>query len=375
MMISVVASLALTLAAPQEGWVASYQAYDAAMAANDREAAELHAREAWEAASQTLPPSENRALLAQNYGDLIVVSNPAAAVAPLEDAVELAGLGYGTANLSAELSQYLLDSARSLAEPDNSHLARTAFKSWQSVSQEELWFPNTLSLQRTLIKQLLRRRDSAEAQQIAASLTSDRTRFDSLPFDYRRDVAFLWTTAVSQRVPSDRVDSLVSYQSFREAIIEPAMLTASIAREFRPAPTFDQLSQQLADIRAWIYISRTLYDTHGGDLDEWQERVGSYPRLVEVPRECRGVRVEWTRRNLNYDPKGVGYWNGVVTAAYDLDDDGKVSNPRIIAEIPATRFSGVVERGLPKWRSGNADQIPERCRKDLFVDILFTVDG
>ena len=89
-----VAALAVTGPALAD-WKASYRAYAEAMEAGDAEAARRHAEAAWRQSRDALPAGENRALLAQNYGDLVLFSDPESAALAWGDAAALAAEGFG----------------------------------------------------------------------------------------------------------------------------------------------------------------------------------------------------------------------------------------------------------------------------------------
>lgn len=98
----------LTVGTANADWVTSYRAYQEAVAAGDQAAATKHAGEAWRQASEVLEPSENRALLAHNYINLVMFSDPGAAVPALRDAVAMGEKGFGLGERPLTSSQYLL---------------------------------------------------------------------------------------------------------------------------------------------------------------------------------------------------------------------------------------------------------------------------
>lgn len=98
-----------TASADNEQYVVEYRAFREALAAGNDEAAASHAHSAWQAAETELGSHLTTAILAYNYGRLIVFYDTGNSLAPLRRVSELQAAG--TADLSAAELQLYIDYA------------------------------------------------------------------------------------------------------------------------------------------------------------------------------------------------------------------------------------------------------------------------
>jgi hypothetical protein len=80
-------------AADTEPYFVEYRAYKAAMASGALETATAHGLAAWKSAEEALGDHRLTAILAYNYGQLVVFKAPEQAAAPLRRASELSRAG------------------------------------------------------------------------------------------------------------------------------------------------------------------------------------------------------------------------------------------------------------------------------------------
>lgn len=379
----------LGLSAVQADWISSYRQYEAALEAGDNSAANQHARDAWRLSAEALPPSENRALLAQNYAELLIMTAPEEAIAPLEDAVMMAKLGFGTTNYSTETLNYLLLGIKSLSTNKKRRLSQLTYEAWQEVPQDELWETSVLLVQVSMMVRHLSLGEEEKVVDIASRLGTDSQKFDQLVFENKKTIVVLWIRALTALQPKEYETRYFSKQSareaqietgrerlwseYRESLVDAAIVGTDAAND---QPYFDSVAEipkDEAELHAWLFLARTFFDTYGGESDDWYSRVGPLGGFLKKPDQCSGIEIPWVERSIDYEPTGLKAWNGAVQVAYDISDTRQIKNIRLITEIPSERFTETVLEAMPNWRVGDISAVPPACRTDLLITINFEI--
>ncbi|MEE4210651.1 MAG: hypothetical protein V2I43_15470 [Parvularcula sp.] len=374
-----VGALALTLvlaSAPAYAldWKDSYRAYAEAMQTGDRDAAVRHAREAWEGAQSALPPSENRALLAQNYANLILLGDASAATAPLEDAEAMGEAGFGLASQPLPVTRFYLAMARSEAEPRNRRLVGAARKAFDQVPEGTGYLNELVTLGTRLGLRLIEIGDPQDAQSLSRNLIA-RLHQSGEPDPARlldlEGLALVGAVKSRPIQPSDRKPTnLRSADSGTDRFVQ--QLRESFAgfekiRDLIPNPrSIDDFDPREAQALAWQAIVRSYLLRYTG------EKEGGYDQEPIGLSSDRCPELTWLNDPLRI-PRGNSGFNGGVIAGFHIDDEGRVYGERILAEVPQEQFSPFMLDQIGRIKVDLASA-PEGCRRDRVLTVTIYHD-
>jgi TonB family protein len=151
-------------------------------------------------------------------------------------------------------------------------------------------------------------------------------------------------------------------------------------RLFPPQKDLDSFDPLLAKLLAWDMAAGSLGETLGIEGDRDDESTASPPRppLFEYQQdasvECADV--EWVERHAPAYPtralrEGM---NGAVFLGYRLDEDLKVKDARVLAEVPVAKFGEMAVRALAEWQAKAMPSGDPVCYRNLTTSILFVIE-
>ncbi|MCQ8186192.1 hypothetical protein [Parvularcula maris] len=347
--------LAMSIGHAFADWQESYLSYQQAMQEGDRDAAERHAREAWQGSREAMPPSENRALLAQNYAALAVLTDPQGSVEALDDAILLAEEGFGTGNFDRPTLSFIRAEVLSQLRPTKRRPMREAVKALDELSAKNRTLTVPLQLQLRLIDRLHEARLWPEVIEVAGSTSDLLGEMDSTSPALAVQVEAFRTHAVLKTQP----ESNVQESRFARNLEATRQRYVQIGSQIGPQPSIDEFDETLARVQAYLGLIRAFQASYGHPSGERAED-GIMSTAAE--RSCAG-ETTWEKRSMSF-PRSQYGTNAAVLIGYHIDEAGRVTEPRILGEVPmASPFGERVLQQISKWEA-DVDGLSEVCRRD-----------
>lgn len=358
-------------AADPPGYLVEYRAYNAALGSGDTAAAVQHGRAAWQEAETELGDDRLTAILAYNYGKLVVFDDPAKAIAPLERAHSL--MTSGVADFAAdELGLYMRYAA--FAAEDMTR--READRLREALSAFPLDGPDLNPDVAAMWLRLAaydareeRYRTAGESAAMAEQAISATA------------IASAATHALAEAILIQAVAHLAPYPR-RVADVQRAHndIIRALAL-FGPQESIDDFDPVLAKVLAWRDATNAALHTLGRDdypdhedaarKDSERRPIFAHQQSVDCPD------LEWAERPAPRYPRRAlrkGYI-GAAYLGYRLGEDGRVYDARVLAEVPQAMFGEAALESVKDWR---VDKVPEAdpvCLRNLTTSILFIIDN
>ncbi|MEE4210653.1 MAG: energy transducer TonB [Parvularcula sp.] len=131
----------------------------------------------------------------------------------------------------------------------------------------------------------------------------------------------------------------------------------------------DSYSPFVAQLFAYeLFLESHIY-TYLDDLEASRvmRDLPSGPALIQGTAGCPSI--EWSNQRSSFPATEQGF-NGAVFYGFDLDANGRVTNLKVLSEVPEARFGAAVESFTKKWRA-DVKGVPEACRQNLLMRHLF----
>lgn len=382
-LLAAAAALALCGAAgaqDAQDYKASYQAFVAARAAGDADAARAHAVAAWEAGRTALPPGETLALLTQN-ALLEVLWDDAAAAAPMAaEALALGRAGHGLTNMT--LTELDIAQARTAASADGSKAAVAALAAALAADRATGRAPNPFAV--TAHDQAFVLAMGVGAHGLAYDLMTPlvaELRGADAPAEAVASRELF--RAIALLVAGRRIDSALGRDgaggrwSQRERIEDAHVLIDHAMLAFPPVKTVAELEASAIDAHVWHGVVTSLASPFDVNLREEHRfdglaaNPGGDDALLDRPEGyAESCEMPWTNRRITY-PRLRDFYVGGVLIGYDLSAEGRVENARVLGEVPSGRFGPHVLRQVEKWKA-DVDGLPASCLRDHVARIIFT---
>jgi hypothetical protein len=346
-----------------------YKLFNQALQAGDLQAAAAHGRAAWQAAETALGDDPLTGVLAYNYGQLVLYSDTEDAVVALRRANQLFEAGIVELP-AAELRLYL-----AYAEFQANERRRRYADDLRDalLSLEPLGFQPSLDTASMWLQLATADMGNEEYEDAIASSSKAETQFRTVaPEENRRIAAAILISGISQLVPYPR--EIEDIEAAHNKFISGRQLFSAQ----RDIESFDDL---FAELLAWDAAADAA--VHSIDLDHYPghkgkseaEFHGEIPLMLESGAELENCGVEWKKRPRPRYPNSASYrgYIGAVLIAYDLGDDLKVHNPRIIAEVPKDEFSDNTLRAIRNWELAAPPKDDIACRTNLITQMTFVI--
>jgi|GEM_PF-1627231 len=369
--------------AQDKAYLEEYKAYNAALEAGDNAAAASHGYNAWQAAEQELGDNELTAILAYNYGQLVLITDPESALTALNRAAELQASG--VADLpQKELAVYktyaelALDPKRSRKRDD----FRAALQSADAETDEPgadlamMWL--------RLASADVEHRDYKKG--MASAAQAEATFLAAEPTAYRRRAEALLLLGIATMFENDaHPDGILrANQHFIEAVnLFPAQ---------KDMQTFDRtLALILAwNNTAWAWLQsaaafQAYPETYTGSriqiaipekhkADPTKFSPFDYEAVFPAGKSSEACNIEWEREPPKYPQKALqsGYV-GTVLVGYNLSKEFKVADPIVLAEVPGEAFSEAAIESMAKWRIATAPDNDPACINNRLTVFTFVI--
>lgn len=363
------AGAAVSTPAAAQAYLSEYQLYAAALEAGDDEAAAKHAKAAWDSAEQTLGDDSTTAILALNYAQVIYLTEPQNAIAPLARTIAL--IDSGLSDLPRDEPELMLALVRSLAAPESDD-AMTALEGVLDEQANRSVAATDLSASAWL--------------RIASHNLSNRNNSRAIR---AADIAELHFKA---SVPSEK-----QYQGNARLIRGAAHLTKRNRRKrdivnahdalysalymYPPQNGLESFDQNFAAVITWHSVSHAIaaadsvfLGTRAGEI-KLEDNAETEPVLWSAAAHPPWCDLQWKDRTPPKYPRQEAYsgFMGGALVGFDFDDQLKVTNARIISEVPATTEFGEVS--LNAVKTYELEKMPaggEACLKNWATIFTFS---
>ncbi len=359
--------------ADDKTYMAEYQLYSQALQDGDVATAEKHGLAAWSAAEDELGDHELTAVLAYNYGQLVLFTNTENAVKALRRANTLQNRGHGSLP-AEELQLYLAYSQFSTSQGKrrDANELRKALNEIEAVQPE----PNS---DRVAMWLLLAWSDLHNDRFRHAQESADKAKNAIeavMPNDTESMAQALLVGGVAQlvRLPRKVQDVVDAHEKF-----------ADIMDLYPPQKDVETFEKRFAQAIAWnaaadaAYLSLpeaeqrrvALHDTDGDGKDDDSHYFES---AKGRPVDCGS---EWLERDSPDYPRlsEIRGYIGAAIIVFDLDEGLTVKNPRILAEVPQATFGDISLKSMDSWRLKNPPVDHPGCRKNLLTQFTFIIEN
>lgn len=355
--------------ADEAPYVIEYQASRAALKSGDADAAARHALRAWQSAEQVLGDDRLTAILAYNYGHLVLFVDPQSADAAMSRAVELQEAGIGDLD-GIDLNLYAAYAAFKAA----GFPVTRAGQLRNSLEQREAEagkgdFAEHIPIWLELASAYL---DDRHFEDAAASADRAETLFRrAQPEDRRPLAAALLVGGMARLAQQPRTVERI--QQAHNALVRARQL-------FPPQKSIQDFDPMLAEILAWGAIADESLDWSGNDdypdhADLDPDSPHSLPNLLIDGAASRCEVREWPDwdrsaipvhkfRDLYLNDYQTGYVGGIVVGVH-VSEDLAITDVRVLAEAPGKLFSDYVAAGIEGKRLSVAPGTGQDCSGDL----------
>jgi len=344
-------------------YAAEYKAYNDAIAKGDNAAASSHAHAAWQAAEEKLGDHKTTAVLAYNYGQYVLFDDTAAALPALERAKALQDAGVAALPV-ADLDVFLAYAAfkasgekKQAGEKLRATLeARDAGDHPPNFESASIWLHMALHE--------LNKKKYEDAKVSAARAEASINA--ALPGEYQSRAQAIIIGGAALLLPRPR----------ELATIDAAHTEFDRARRLFPIQKdIDSFDPVLAQVMAWdtathaVLISDVSESIAKETMEKWPEGNPIFENEID-PDECAG---DWSQRPHPNYPTRANSWGyiGGVTVGFNIGEDGRVRDARILAEVPGSVFGKFVLKAMRRWiRERPLDPRPG-CTTNLINSFAF----
>ena len=349
-------------------YLVEYRACREALQAGDIDAAIGHARAAWQSAEQLLGDDRSTATLAFNFGRLQLHRDAAKALPALHRADELRRSGI--AELPAAPLRLLLSYAEYSTGPRKRGDLRNFRKALEASTAElpagnidlaEIWIALTME-------------DFAAGRYpdaVRSAASSEAAIRAATPDDTETLAQIILVGGAARIMPVHRTygQLLAAHREFRRA-----------RRLFPPQKDIESFDPLFAQVLAWDAAADAAYrhNRKNGFPDDAARDEPPMPPVFEESGEnddhCG--HIEWQSRKPPEYPdeaEKAGYV-GAVLVGYNIGDDLKVSDPKILAEVPALKFGYAAASSMSDWRAEPLASDDPACRHNLLTRFTFVID-
>ena len=89
-----------------------------------------------------------------------------------------------------------------------------------------------------------------------------------------------------------------------------------------------------------------------------------------------GCVLEWDRDPPRYPLQSLNRGDiGGVIIGYDLSDDGRVENARVLGEVPRAIFGERAISSMKEWRLASPPPNNPDCRKNITIQFTFIISN
>lgn len=157
------------------------------------------------------------------------------------------------------------------------------------------------------------------------------------------------------------------------------VMLSHVRNLYQPQSSIVSFDPDLANIEAYRIAISSLMDLLDVDLpeDDYVFEGIPFPEkltpLLAQEEQCPLGEIDWMSRKAPKmtDKMINSSWGGAVLLGFSLSEDGRPVDVRILAEVPAKRFSDISLEVVEKeWRA-DVSNMPAECRQDITTAIQF----
>jgi TonB family protein len=365
-LVLVCAARAVAQEAPPQ-YLVAYRAYNAALEAGEHAAAVGHARSAWDAAEQELGDHRLTAILAFNYGRLVLFDDAEGAQVALQRArglleAGIADLAPGETQLYARYADFAADGP-TWREADRLREALLAFPldaPNPDASLAPMWL--RLATYDTAEERFHKAKESAVMAERAILAVNPG-----------------WKEALAQAILLQGIAHLVSYPREVEDVQAAHNDIVRALKLFEPQDDIDSFDPLFAQVLAWTAAANAALHALGNE--DYPDHEGTdLERREDLPvfRFRAGTdcpTLEWERVAPDYPRRALreGYI-GAALIGYRLAADGTVQDARVLAEVPRETFGETALEAVQQWRVKEMPEGDPACFRNLTTTIQFVID-
>ncbi|GJL92117.1 energy transducer TonB [Hyphococcus sp.] len=372
-----------TAAAQDKTYLIEYKLYNAALEAGDTDAAIKHAHTAWQAAEKELGDNNLTAVLAFNYGQLVLFSDPENATSALRRASELQAAGI--ADLPADDLELYLAFVEFAVDPRQSR-KRDAFRDLLSAIDTE-GQPRSSDIAMMWLR--LASGDVADEHYddgVMSAARAETLLYAAEPKAYRRHAEALLLLGVATMFRDDGIadDIIAANQHFIKAgkLFPLQNDIATFDRTLALILAWNQTAAALLESKA--QFQATMPDTFTSSRIRLAQPENDIPDPTKFshfdydavfpaskpPEECN---IDWEKRDPPKYPRTAsnkGYV-GSALVGYRINADLSVENTVILAEVPGEIFGQAAVDSMTEWRLAHAPNQEEGCIENRLTVFSF----
>jgi len=362
-----ISAFALALAMPsvasaQKSYVQHFKAYQAAQAAGDAATARSEAEAAWNSAEAELGDNKLTAILAYNYGSMMVLENPKDSVKPLKRAKDIGALAGG--DVPMNVVEAYLDYAAYMAAPDNKRAVKlrdalnkiTGPGGAPQISDAFMW----MNMANIEAKNLRLWTAEPAAQKVVEAIKAVGLEKDGGPALSNA----LIIRAAAGMSGRDRTESRIAWS------LDDLDRVIETFEKPKNANNFDPV---LATALAWKAVAFQILEDKNlplPDLDEIAPLNAAFATYKGAPKNCN---IQWTKNKpANFRGSGVfpGYVGGALIS-YDISSSGKIKDAKLIAQVPNGQLGREALKTFEKWELAGAPEKHKGCRTNQIVSFIY----
>lgn len=337
-----------------------FKSYQAAYARGDIPAAIAEGKKAWDAAETALSDHELTAILAYNYGSLVITQTPQDAVKALKRAKKLSA-AIKTGIPVNQIEAYLAYAR--YADAPNQKTLKPLYEALYLLPTDNgapkmddafMW----LNLARTEAGALRLWNAEAAAKQAIKSIETANLEDASRPaLNHALIIRAAAGLSGRERTPERIAWALDDLDRVFESI--------------GPQDGADNLDPVLAAAFAWRRIAlKELADQGAAVPADYAQDWAMFKSARSAPKRCN---INWEKSpQPNFSGSGVfpGYV-GAAVIAYDISKTGDIQNPRLAAQVPNASLGRAAMRSFKKWKLSAAPAAHEACHKDQLQAFIY----
>lgn len=357
--------------AQESDYLTEYRLFMQAHEKGDLSVAAVHGLNAWTKAEAELGDHRLTAILAYNYGKLVIFDATRNPLSALERAYELFDAGLADLpgeELTAYRAYARFVDAGQRRRPSN--ILRKALANYDGVSASnpdyaQMWLHlATADLKAERYKNA--RESSAKAEEKLKAIT---------PQDSKNIAQAILFGGVAWVAPYPRTANDII--NARRAFIRASQL-------FEPQQDISNFDPIFAAIMAWDYAAASALsslplsaEAHQRHSETPAKLEGHMPPLIAGRPTNRSERCEfdWDRKPPRYPSKALrrGYI-GAAIIGFHVSPDGAVLEPRVLAEVPQDTFGAHVIKSMENWQAVKMPQAPD-CLRNHITTVSFTINN
>jgi hypothetical protein len=357
--------------ADDERYRTEYRSFTEALAAGDRDAATSHAHAAWQAAETELGDHRTTAILAFNYGRLVVFRHADNPLVPLRRAASLQASGTG--DLSVTELQIYIDYAEFAAGGFKKRQGKKLRKSLEAFDDERIAStPDAASIWLRLAAS-----DVAAGQYRNALNSATRAEAaiaSAAPLQLRERAEAILIAGIARLVPFPRAidDVQAARKDFDRA-----------RRLFLPQADIDSFDPLLAQILAWDGAAGAAQasllgeerDAKQREADARQSRTMPKTFAYQMDESIDCATVKWIERQAPQFPRSALRRGsiGAVFVGFRLGDDLTARDARVLAEVPVAEFGDAALSAMAHWRAAELPSGGPACHENLVSRFTFAI--